>query len=202
MASPPDEPDAVEFVVDAGIRMYRVHRTANSPAFFDVGTSGRFNPPPGTTAGYGTLYLALEPSGAFLETLGRTRFLTDTMIAERRLTTVAFGRPLRLFALDATANRFHRGFDLADEAIATSVDYRRPQQLGAVVHDEGLDGLVYPTRHDNSTEMRSVAVYGPPGSHSPGDVFAHCDTTPLPTSLVDEMIRRYRFEILPELPLP
>ncbi|CAN5725905.1 hypothetical protein BH24ACT5_BH24ACT5_04900 [soil metagenome] len=198
--SPTDLP-GVETIA-AGTPLYRLHRTTNNPAFFDTSGHGRFNPPETLTSRFGTLYLAREPAGAFIETLGRIRYLRPDDIAQRRLTTVTFARAVTGFAVDAASNRFYGDFDLAAEAVSTCANYTRPQQLAAVLRDEAFDAITYPARHDNSATLRSVAVFGPSGSHSPDDVFTKWTSEPVASALIEEMVARYGFELVDDAPLP
>lgn len=187
--------------VAAGTPLYRLHRVSHSPSFFDTSRYGRFNPSGSLTSVFGTLYLAFEPAGAFIETLGRSRYLTLDAVNRREMTTITFARPLIAFVLDATINRFHHDFDLAGEAIATRTDYARTQQLAVLLHADGFDAISYPARHDNSATLRSLAVFGPPGDHSPDDVFAECISEPVASALVDDMVARYGFGLVDDTPL-
>jgi hypothetical protein len=65
----------------------RVHRVEHDTAYFATGQDGRFNPPL-PEAGFGTLYLSSHPRGAFVETLGRFRYISQAMINERVLAEV------------------------------------------------------------------------------------------------------------------
>ncbi|MBV9170509.1 MAG: RES domain-containing protein [Chloroflexi bacterium] len=61
--------------------LYRVHRRDRGAWYFDSSYSGRFN----LSGKFGTCYLALQPEGAFLETLGRQGRLIDQFEVERRV---------------------------------------------------------------------------------------------------------------------
>jgi len=101
-----------------------VHR--RDPAYFDFGRHGRFNPPSHLADRFGTLYLSTTPAGAFVETLGRSRYLVEADIYERRLTICKFARPLRMFRVSSRSNRFrYTELDLAHDAVATTADSRR-----------------------------------------------------------------------------
>lgn len=202
MMEPSPLPSPAVEIIPAGVPLYRIHRTDRGAVFFDNSRHGRFNPPEALAGSFGTLYVAKEPAAAFVETLGRTRFLLPRTISERQLTTITFDVDLRVFAVDAPANRFVHGFDLGEEAIATTADYTRAQQLAAAVRDDGLDGLSYPARHDNASEFYSVALFGEPGGSSSHAASAQWSTEQIPGSLVDEMVDRYRFEVLDDVPLP
>jgi hypothetical protein len=201
----PSRPGPVVVTYPPGEVFYRVHRSHRPPAFFDTGPHGRFNPPEPLTRAFGTLYLATTPEGAFLETLGRSRFLSPADIDTRRLTTCSFAHAVRAFDASARANRFHYtadGIDLAADAIASSPTYTRPQQLAGLVHAAGLDGISYHARHDNAHESISLAVFGQPGTHDPTAIFADTTTEPIPTWLVERMGTDFGFELLPDVPLP
>jgi RES domain len=192
--------------VPAHTQLFRVHRDVNGPAFYDNGRHGRFNPPENLTTAFGTLYLARSPGGAFIETLGRNRYVTDYDLELRRLTTCSFVRELHLFSVAAPLNRFrYDGIDLGAHAVATTSDYSLTQHLAGLVWadpNESFDGIVYRARHDNSLRSTSVALFGEPGGHSASDIFAQWKTEPVPDALVDEMIELYGFEVVPATDLP
>ena len=74
--------------------LYRIHRAEKSAVYFSRNTVGRFDPPltPGTE--FGTCYLGTDRLTAYVEVLGRTNPISETMIAERALTEVAISRPV------------------------------------------------------------------------------------------------------------
>ena len=77
----------------------RIHQRRYGPIFFGRGGGGRFDAPAGQ---YGTLYVALDAHGAFIETLGHTTGRTAidwSEIEARALAEVSVLRPLRLVDL-------------------------------------------------------------------------------------------------------
>lgn len=169
--------------IDAGSPLYRVHRTVNGPAYFDSGPDGRFNPPAGCGT-FGTCYLATEPIGAYLETVGRRRLIEQTDIDTRSLTTVTFNRPLRLLDLLDGRNRGHfPGFDLTGQ-ISANPKYDISQQVARLAFEEGHDGLWYKVSHDSSLTLNGVALFGEPGAHDSSDAFETCKTADIPDDLV------------------
>jgi hypothetical protein len=189
-----------------GTAFFRIHRHDRSPAYFDTGPAGRFNPPADLATRFGTLYLATTPEAAFVETLGRIRYLTASAIEERRLSTVTLPRPLRTLRLDARANRFrYPGIDLAADAVATTVDYSIPQRLAGLAWadpDGSFDGITSRARHDNAFDLVTVAVFGEPGPHPVRDTFADVKTDTIPPALVNAMVAAFGFEVIPDTGLP
>jgi hypothetical protein len=197
---------SIDEIIPAGQRLYRVHRASRSPAYFDTGRDGRFNPPEGLAASFGTLYLSTSPEGAFIETLGRARYLVEADIDERRLTICSFSAALRVFRVASRANRFrYHGLDLAHDAVATTSDYSKSQLLAGLVREDSnisFDGISYTARHDNSQLLTSLALFGEPGSHPAEQVFADHKTDDIPARIVDDMLRQFGFELITEVPLP
>ncbi len=188
--------------IEGGVDLFRIHQAEHHPAFFDTSRHGRFNPHEALTSQFGTLYVGTSPAAAFVETLGRVRYLSQREVDRRRLSVVRFSTPLRLLDLADRHNRFpYPGVDLAGDAILGSAEYTSSQQLAAAVnHDDRFDGVIYPVRHDNAGRYLGVAVFGPPRQQE--DIFASVATGPIPAGLIEQMVDEFGFEIIPDSPLP
>lgn len=195
-------PDVYGRRIAAGTELHRIHSTlAGSAAFFDADrVRGRFNLVGVTDRG--TCYLALDPLGAYVETLGRilTRSISD--IARRRHTVVTLERDLQLFDLTRSeARSAYRsdGLDLT-ATIGAGDSYDTPQRLARLTHDDGYDGIVYTARHDPGHRYESVALFGPAGPHESDVVFASAKTSEIAADLILTGTRTFGIVILPDPP--
>ena len=133
---------------------YRLHARGRQAVFFGRTGLGRFDAPAGE---FGTLYLAEDVPGAFVETFGQAtarRILALPDLARRRLARIEPPRPLRL--VDLTGAGLARiGADArlfaGDHAVA------RRWALALHRHPRAPDGVLYPARHDPS--RRAAAVF-------------------------------------------
>ena len=125
----------------------RIHQRRFGALFFSRTGEGRFDAP---ARQYGTLYVAIDAHGAFVETLGHTTGRTGIdwdEIEARALAEISVLRPLRL--VDLTAEGLtHIGADgrLTDGTYAVS----QPWALALHQHPDTPDGLLYRARHDPS----------------------------------------------------
>jgi hypothetical protein len=186
-----------EHVAPRNTPLYRVHYIGLELHFSTGG--GRFDITDGS--GFGTCYIAEEPLGAFVESLGRIKVRTKSDIAERQLSTLKFERDLRLFDVTARRNRWvYDGWDLNAD-IAAGDDYRRSQQFASIVAEEGLDGIYYAARHDPAHSFRSLAIFGTAGGtiESAG---VSIKTDNIPEWLVQSASHEFGFQVIDEEPLP
>lgn len=188
--------------VAAGTELHRIHSTLpGSVAFFDTDrVRGRFNLVDVTDRG--TCYLALDPLGAYVETLGRilTRPISD--IARRRHSVVTVGRNLHLFDLTRSEARGayrSEGLDLT-ATIAAGDSYDTPQRLARLTHDDGYDGIVYTARHDPGHRREAVALFGPAGPNDSDVVFASSKTSEISADLISAGTYTFGIVILPDPP--
>jgi hypothetical protein len=168
--------------------LYRIHRQDHGVWYFDNGPSGRFNLP----GAFGTCYLALQPEGAFLETLGRQGRLIDPIeVARRVLSTLAVPRPMLL------ANTGHaraRSFGItAGISTIEEPDRHTTRRWAAVFHTSGFDGIRYRLGHDPSQRTIGIALFGPAGATDwpPGA------RAPIKAALLSTVRRRYGLIVLP-----
>jgi hypothetical protein len=133
----------------AGHSWFRLHRADRACLFFGCTGLNRFDAPDGE---YGVLYLGDTPHCCFVETYGRSdrathRIVTRQELTERRLSSVAFTRPLRL--VDFSGHGLARIG--ADNRLGTG-DYLVAQRWSRELrsHPDQPDGLLYRSRHDPS----------------------------------------------------
>lgn len=133
--------------IPTGAGLHRFYSAKHDPIYFDRSLGGRLNAP---DAGYGVLYTAKGPRGAFAESFLRTpgrRTLDPGLQAakayailqpNRALTLINFNGP-GLARLGATAEVVHGG-----------LPYDIPQAWSRALHDHPIaaDGLAYTARHD------------------------------------------------------
>jgi hypothetical protein len=133
---------------------YRLHPRGRPAVSFGRTGRSRFDAPAGE---FGTLYLAEDVPGAFVETFGQAtgrRLLALADLARRRLSRIEPPRPLRL--VDLTGAGLARiGADArlfaGEHAVA------RRWSLALHRHPQTPDGILYPARHDPS--RRAAAVF-------------------------------------------
>lgn len=159
---PPEDPDVLTrefptFTWPAQQPLSRVHRVEHDTAYFATGQDGRFNPPP-PEAGFGTLYLSSHPRGAFVETLGRFRYISQAMINERVLAEVYMSSDLRL--ADLTNPQVLGKFGISNDLTMGNEDdaYALAQQWALRLWQAGFSRLYYGARRDVELQSRRAAV--------------------------------------------
>jgi hypothetical protein len=141
--------------------IHRFHSVGFDPIHYDLGPDGRLNAPDG---GYGVLYAAATPQGAFAETFlrspGRTQLPLD-LLASKAYARLSVSRTLRLVRLagvglarlGATAQVVHGGRP-----------YDAPQAWSGALfaHPGGYDGIAYHARHDDEALCYALFDRGDP----------------------------------------
>ena len=173
--------------------LFKIHGAINDPRYFSDSGDGRFDLTPET--GAGTCYLGLSVLGAFVETLGRFKSLTQEMINERALSALSLTRPLRL--ADLTDRSVLGDFGITGD-LSAGADYTQSQQWAARLYKAGLDGIFYAARHDPAFTERSAAVFG---NEDTGTKLFEVVTEPIPEALVDEACDEFGFTVWPATPL-
>ena len=151
----PESLDHIELplitTMQSWFRLHRPHRQA-----LHNGRTGRsrFDAPTGE---YGVLYAAADPFGSFAETVEIQRDLNTipaSVLAERVLTRIDAGRPLRL--IDLTGSGLSR---IGADARLTTGSHAIAQQWSRAMwaHAAAPDGITYRCRHDPA--RLSVALF-------------------------------------------
>lgn len=168
----------------------RCHRCQRAPIFFGRSGDNRFDAPAGEL---GTLYLAADLPGAFIETFGQVtgiRAVTELELRRRCLSTVQSTRPVSLVDL-AGAGLARLGAD--GRLAAGAHDLAQRWALALWRHPARPDGLFYRARHDPS--RFSVALFD-----RVAPALTVADPTPILApdlaSEVRETLRLYGFEVL------
>jgi len=145
-------------ILAAGTELHRIHRRTDAPVFFGPGTgrspTHRFDAPAGK---YGVLYLGLDFTAAFVETLLRnpgTRIIDIVDLEIRNVTVISPVRPLRFVQA--------YGSGLSRIGCTVALSTARYAQAGAWSlalwsHKEEPDGLIYHSRYN--PEHLSAAVF-------------------------------------------
>lgn len=176
-----------------GTELYRIHRAARGPWFFDASGTGRFDPV--DTPGRGASYWALDPLGAWIEVFRARMQLTDEDISERRLTVATLNHPLVVVDL-AVARALKSGITAA---LTGGADYTAAQQLAGQIQDTER-AVRWRLRHDVRGKSLGLALFGPAGSAAPAGVHTS-EPEGLPAGLVDHAASVFGYEVLPN-PLP
>jgi hypothetical protein len=176
----------------AGSLVFRTHRQADGPWFFDDGPEGRFNLPAGS--GEGTCYLAADPVGAFLEVFWRMRVVSDADVRVRAQFTAELSGALRL--ADLTAKAVGR-FGINAE-IHTTPDYLLHRAWAEALRSAGFDGLRYLTRSDPGMRQVGYALFGPAGAIGRTSL-ALGSSGPIGEEII-ELAAGYGVLVLPALP--
>jgi hypothetical protein len=186
LEEPPERLEAFpEVVLDKAVVLARIHRAENEPLHFSTGGGGRFDLSP-----EGTLYLATEELGAFVEVF-RGRLVALDEVAARRLALVRLRAKVRLADLTSASSR---GFGVTG-AIHASSDYALCQRWASALHRHGFDGVVYHVSHDPSGESLGVALFGPPDRVLSKLVVV--DDEPIGDELIEHVRERFGVLVLP-----
>jgi len=149
---PPDLADRepLIFEVPAGQVWYRSHRVAYDAIYFGKGSQYRWDAPRGE---YGVLYLAADPYGAFMESIGRgalkSRLVFRADLENRGLSLVQSIRPLRLIDLVNSGGLTRLG---AESSLTSGSGYKNSRRWSKALkkHPATADGIYYRSRHDPS----------------------------------------------------
>jgi len=148
-------------IIEINQAWYRSHLIGEPPTRRSTKHAGprwRFDDPDGV---YTVLYVASDPEGAFVETFGQLmaapqdlpRSITSHILASRALTEMHPGQALRL--VDITGAGLARiGAD--SRLFAGDHEHARPWSKALHDHPAGVDGILYPTRHDPTRKAAAV----------------------------------------------
>jgi hypothetical protein len=178
---------------DPGGPYYRIHLVGEEAAKFENSGLYRFDPPPRRREDFGTCYMAASPEGAFLQTLGGIRPLSERHVDERVLAEMSGPSGLQIA-------------DFVDEPsvtvsstwIYTSMldDYSVSQRWAEMLHDSGFDGVQYLAGH-YPHQYRAIALWSAPGT---GMGLLKADREePIPCWLIDQLEESSAIELLREV---
>ncbi|OFX25432.1 MAG: hypothetical protein A2V77_15230 [Anaeromyxobacter sp. RBG_16_69_14] len=125
--------------------LFRIHASRHRPLYFGSSGDNRFDDP---LQAYGVLYAGLSAACAFIETFSDPLdypFVTETQLAQRKLTRIEVRAPLLL--VDLRGSHLRR---LGADARLFAGDHA-PAQLWSrafFAHPAQPDGLLYRARHD------------------------------------------------------
>lgn len=183
----------------ANAPLARIHHNLRDPEYFSADSSGRFDPPPGSSAGFGTCYLSTHPLGAFLETFGRIRPVLQRHVDERVLTQAFLPSETRLADMTDPAILGRHGLTAEIGIGGDRRTYEATQQWAEALATVGFGGVIYAARHDPALRARSVALFGKPGVQ-PTQLLAR-PAVPIPDDLLDRAANEYAIEVLPSVPV-
>ena len=149
------------------VRRYDEGGQARQALFFSTLGLGRFDPPDGAAATYGSCYFAREPIAAYIERFGSYPVTLQDVIEARQLVDIS---PLRAVRLADVCNPVVLGQYGLTREICAVTDYDLPQRWAAALHQAGFDGVWYGPRHDPQGDLRAATLFGPPGGREPDQV--------------------------------
>jgi hypothetical protein len=186
--SPLGPPGAVKgfpvLALGRGRTLWRIHRRAASPWWFNSSCKQRFDLPPP----HGTCYLAEWPLGSFVEVFREPRVVARADIDARALSRVRLPRSVSV--ADATSRRARR-FGITLE-IGVSDDYELTQAWARALFKEGFGGIRYRLRHDPAGSLVGIALFG-----NAGEAAWRYDSRPIDERLVAEAQARFGIVVLP-----
>lgn len=202
LPDPPAPPELTGFpavLIPANAPLARIHHNLRDPEYFSADGSGRFDPPPGSTAGFGTCYLSTHPMGAFLETFGRIRPVLQRHVDERVLTQAFLPSDARMANMTDPAILGRYGLTAEIGVGGDERTYAATQRWAEALEAVGFAGIVYAARHDPALHERSVALFGKPGVQR-SRLLAR-PSTYIPDELIERAANEYAIDILPSVPV-
>ena len=160
-------------------------RYAHDLLYFGRSSAGRFYGPGGE---YGTLYAALDPRGAFLETFARDvglRVVSRAALAENVLVRLPVGTTLGLVDLTGAGAR-----RIGADARLTTGDYRVAQRWSLALweHPQRPDGIYWRSRFDD--DRFAVALFDRAGAGVEPEIVGMWDS-PAVTVLLADILDAY-----------
>jgi hypothetical protein len=134
----------------------RIHQTAFDPLFWGTTAVNRFDDPAGAAGHFGTLYLARDHFGAFIESFGDSegKTVSYATLDARSIAEIKTAKPIRAVDLTAEGAAW-----LGAAGEVTAGDYALSQRWARALwgHPTAPDGIYYRARHDQS--RLCVAVF-------------------------------------------
>jgi hypothetical protein len=175
----------------AGTRLYRIHRRAFGPWYFDGSGDGRFDPV--ATRDRGACYWAEDPHGAWVEVFRTRMLLTPDDVDDRRLSVLTLRGSLRV--PDLTSRRALTAGVTA--ALTAGAEYGPAHELADALQGRE-EGVRWRLRHDLEQQLIGIALFGQEGAASPSARRALPPTrsTRITGRLINDARREFGYEIL------
>jgi hypothetical protein len=175
----------------AGTRLYRIHRRAFGPWYFDGSGDGRFDPV--GTPDRGACYWAEEPLGAWVEVFRTRMILTPDDVDERRLSVLTLRDALRVPDL-SSRKALMAG---VTAALTAGAEYGPAHELADALQGRE-DGVRWRLRYDLEQQLIGIALFGQEGAASASARRALPPTrsTRIPATLINDARREFGYEIL------
>lgn len=210
LPSPPSPAALAEFpAIEAGPQStwYRLFRAFDArtgarrePLLFSASGQGRFDPPgtgqaPAAHPPYGTCYFGESLMAAYVEKFGDFGVLQRAQVQAFQVIAVQSpDRPRRL--ADVSDGRVLGQFGLTKEVCDTD-DYGGPQDWSLALFQAGFDGIAYAPKHDPVGDLRTIALFGPPGPAEVAQVgLSRSEEGPIPESAIGEAASRYHLFVI------
>jgi hypothetical protein len=198
MIMPPDSPrDLRDFPeVPADGPYYKVHFDGTEAASFGNSSLYPFDPPAHRQRDFGTCYMTTSREGAFLETLGGIRPLSQRHVDARVITEMYTPEGLRI--ADPTTDWRYSGISMLEYKWSdTWGAMPLAQRWAELLYDAGFNGVQYvASRRRDWPEYAVVALWSEPGVDSA--VVKSGEDLPIPHSILEEMTTSKIIEILIE----
>jgi hypothetical protein len=180
--------------IPEGVELYRIHRRANCPWYFDDSGRGRFDPE--SVPGRGACYWAEDELGAWIEVFRTRMTLTDVDLASYSISCVTLSRPL--LTIDLTQRLALQAGVTA--AFTAGSDYGPAHDLANELQGTSFQAVRWRLRHDLAQALIGLALFGPVGSHP--DCALIGMPQPSESSISDDLIARakadFGYEVLEE----
>lgn len=177
-------------VLASDVVFARIHQENHDPEWFCACGDHRFDPPIASRELFGSCYLAEHRITAFIEKFGDLRLVSQERVDAHQLSFLQV--PATRLA-DLTDRRA-LGWGVTGE-LATGSDYAGAQEWAQRLFQAGFGGLWYTARHDPQGELRSIALFGPPGLHT--DAFSAARSTCVDEELIEAVKVSFGIEVLP-----
>lgn len=171
----------------------RIHAAVYEPYWFCDCGQHRFDPPPGSKAGFGTCYLAGHPIGAFVERYGDLSFVSRERVDADLLATVV----LPATNLADVTNRQALRWGVTGELSAG--DYPTAQLWAERLFQAGFGGIWYTAKHDPAGDLHSIALFNKPGLQEGAFVDIWSDR--IPRAVINQAREQFGITVIPSSPI-
>jgi len=175
--------------LNAGRRLYRIHRAVHGAWYFSNDGRGRFDPT--ASPNRGACYFAENPLGAWVEAFRTVMTLAEDDVHARVLSTVELPHPIEVVDL---TNR-HALAAGVTAAVTAGGDYAESQQLASALAPIA-PGLRWRVRHDLEQTLIGVALFGRPGAGKPRG-WPEASTQPIGAELIRDAETSFGYRVVP-----